>query len=250
MSEISLVHTTCKSCVFALFDKNSQIGCAANYLDRYRNKNEQILEAFDDDKEFYIINNKKCLGFRQNSWFEKLNMADATVQEKLDQLNKENLLQYLLIIDLKTFTVDDVDRLEDQLKSITIKTSKVIFIRYDNDDTHTYERLDSLFKNSDLRSQWRIQSMLDESLSYDNILHTSICIENKFRFIVSLYKPYDNLNSFIDKVQKIVFEELDQFNVITDKDKCCFVFSGGIYRYSMLNEHKDILKDLSNHTII
>ena len=62
MSTINAVHTPCKNCVFAIYDNITQTNCALHYLDIYRDKDIEILEAYDNDKEFYIINNKKCIG--------------------------------------------------------------------------------------------------------------------------------------------------------------------------------------------
>jgi hypothetical protein len=92
--------------------------------------------------------------------------------------------------------------------------------------------------------------MLDYALSYDEILHNVIFIENQYRFLLSVYKPYNNINNIITKTNKIVFEDLGQFNVITDEGRSCLMFSGGIYRYCAFHEHKDILKDFSSHIIV
>jgi hypothetical protein len=250
MNEIKTIHTVCKHCVFSIFDNNTQTGCFTKYLDRYRDNHEEILEVFDDNKEFYVINNKKCLGYREKSWFDQFNMLNSSIEEKFEKIKKENKLQYLLVIDLQQYNLEDLDDLESQLKALETSPSKIIFIRYDNNTIHSFERLDQILKSCDLHCPWRIQSMLDYSLSYDEILHTIIFIENKYRFILSVYKPYKSINNIIVKANKIVFENLGQFNVISDDNKSCLLFSGGIYRYCAFHEHKDILKDFSNHIIV
>lgn len=250
MSEIKIIHTSCKNCVFSIFDNNTQTGCFTKYLDRYRDNHEEILEVFDDNKEFYVINNKKCLGYRENSWFDKFNMSDSSMEEKFQHIKTENNLQYLLIIDLQQFTSEDVDNLEVQLKQLSSRPSKIIFIRYDNNPIHSFERLDEILKSCNLHCQWRIQSMLDYSLSYDEILHTTIFIESQHRFILSVCRPYKNINKIIMRANHIVFEDLGQFTVITDEERSALMFSGGMYRYFAVHDHKDILKDFSNHDII
>jgi len=250
MSEIKAIHTVCKNCVFSIFDAHTQTGCFTKYLDRYRENNEHIIEAFDDNKEFYIINDKKCLGYRENSWFDQFNMSNSSMEEKFEKIKSENHLQYLLIIDLQQYSIDDVDDLESQLKTLDTKPSKIIFIRYDNNPVHSFERLDQLLKSCDIHCAWKIQSMLDYALSYDEILHNAIFMENQYRFILSIYRPYKNINSIIIRTNKIVFEDLGQFNVISDESRSCLMFSGGIYRYCAFHEHKDILKDFSNHIIV
>jgi len=250
MSEIKAIHTVCKNCVFSIFDGNTQTGCFTKYLDRYRENNEQVLEVFDDNKEFYIINHKKCLGYRENAWFDQFNMLNSTMQEKFDKIKSENHLQYLLIIDLQQYSIEDIDDLESQLKTLDTKPSKIIFIRYDNNPVHSFERLDQVLKSCNIHCAWRIQNMLDYALSYDDILHNAIFMENQYRFILSVYRPYKDINSIINKTNKIVFEDLGQFNVISNESRSCLIFSGGIYRYCAFHEHKDILKDFSSHIIV
>jgi hypothetical protein len=177
-------------------------------------------------------------------------MSNSSMEEKFKKIKSENYLQYLLIIDLQQFIMEDVDDLEEQLKTLDTKPSKIIFIRYDNNPIHSFERLDKLLKSCDIHCPWRIQSMLDYALSYDEILHNVIFIENQYRFLLSVYKPYNNINNIITKTNKIVFEDLGQFNVITDEGRSCLMFSGGIYRYCAFHEHKDILKDFSSHIIV
>ena len=53
MSTVNTIHTPCKSCVFALYEDKTQTDCGLNYISKYRQKdNVEVLEAYDNDKEF------------------------------------------------------------------------------------------------------------------------------------------------------------------------------------------------------
>ena len=56
METIKPIHTPCKDCTFAIYEGKTQNGCHLNLLEKYKNKNLEILEAYDEQKEFYIIN--------------------------------------------------------------------------------------------------------------------------------------------------------------------------------------------------
>ena len=98
MQRIDTVHTPCKNCVFAEYDNKTQIGCHLDYIDRFKQSNIDIIEAWDEEKEFYIINKKKCVGYRENKWFASKGLGDATLDAKIEFFNKNNFLHYLLII--------------------------------------------------------------------------------------------------------------------------------------------------------
>ena len=86
MSIIHAIHTPCKNCVFAKYEENTQTGCELDYIEKYKNLESEILEVYDNDKEFYVINDKKCLGYREPKWFEQLSMSDSSMEEKINHL--------------------------------------------------------------------------------------------------------------------------------------------------------------------
>ena len=86
MTSIPAIHTSCKKCVFAIYDNITQTGCHLDYIAKYREKNISILEAYDEQKEFYVIGDKKCPGYREDSWFKDNNL---TIEEKIDKIKKD-----------------------------------------------------------------------------------------------------------------------------------------------------------------
>lgn len=47
------LYTSCKDCKFAIYNEATQTGCQADQIERFGEEN--ILEAYDEDKEFYVI---------------------------------------------------------------------------------------------------------------------------------------------------------------------------------------------------
>jgi|15BtaG_2_1085339.scaffolds.fasta_scaffold00006_42 hypothetical protein len=63
--EISHIHTTCRNCVFAKFEKDRQKGCSLDKIKDYKEAGIEVLEVFDEShKEFYLINGRFCLFYR------------------------------------------------------------------------------------------------------------------------------------------------------------------------------------------
>ena len=47
------LYTSCKDCKFAIYNEATQTGCQADQIERFGEEN--IVEAYDKDKEFYVI---------------------------------------------------------------------------------------------------------------------------------------------------------------------------------------------------
>jgi len=250
MSTINPIHTTCKNCVFAKYEDITQIDCHLDYISLYKTKNIEILEAYDDDKEFYIINNKKCIGYRENSWFEKKQLNHLSIEEKINKYKESNYLHYLLVIDLKKITDNDVKELTTILHNLTIKPSKIIFIRYQQDDKKLpYNLIKEIIENAGLKCKWRVQTMLFDK-KYEDILHEVVNLNKKYRFILSTTSINNDINNIVNHANSIVYEEMDRFIAIRNSDKSAILFSAPNYRHSLLIEKTDILQDNSTHIII
>ena len=62
--ELSQIHTACKNCVFAKYEKNTQIGCKLNKIKDYENANIDVVEVTDNSQNFYVINGRFCMFYR------------------------------------------------------------------------------------------------------------------------------------------------------------------------------------------
>lgn len=243
MSTITPVHTACKKCVFAEYKGNSQTGCATDYLNKYRNIGAEIIEVYDDTCEFYVINEKKCLCYREDSWFKRYDMENSSINEKIAKVKEHNRLHYLMVINLRNWTTDQLQQvMKEQISQLSVKPQKIIFIRYKNFE---FNQLNSLLKESNLSCSWRIQSMIDDSLDYEQILNNIINLNKNYRFILSIKDPLvsSSINSVINYADKTVYEDLSSFHVVCDSAKSLTLFSAPSYRFVLFNENINILED-------
>jgi hypothetical protein len=80
--------TSCKDCVFAIYNGNTQIGCHAGRLD-----NLDVAECYDEEKEFFVTKNVNCLGFRKQSWLKE----DEQIDLAAERAKKELAFSYTVI---------------------------------------------------------------------------------------------------------------------------------------------------------
>jgi hypothetical protein len=249
---IKAVHTACKKCVFAKYENAVQTDCLLGYLDIYRDKKLEVLEVYDDELEFYVINDKKCIGYRENSWFNKFGNADSSIEEKLAMFKEMNKLDYFIVINLDAKNTEIESQMENlslEILDLDIKPAKVLFVRYRSDALkHNYDYVINFLKKCNLNDcPWRIQTMENDDHSYERTLHNIITL-NKFpRFLLSinLDKEY-GIKNIINKANDIVYKQLDRFSVVSNTKENCLLFSSLLYRYSWLSEQKNILDDKEN----
>jgi hypothetical protein len=249
---INPIHTPCKNCVFASYEDKTQHGCALTYLDIYRKKHIEILEAYDEEKEFYIVNGKKCIGYREPKWFASMNMTNATLEDKIIKYNELNEIDYLAIIDLKAF---DKKKLEQTLKDLNdsiVKPKKIIIFRYldqQNSADFHYSNIQEIIENNKISYAWRMQTILDDSLTQEDVLKSTVGLNSKYRFIYYIKDYSKDVSQIIDKANNIVHKELESFNILSNADKTNILFSTAVYRYAKFHD-ENILSNNDNYKII
>jgi hypothetical protein len=246
---ISPIHTPCKNCVFAIYTDKTQTDCAIGYLNKYRSITD-ILEVYDNEKEFYVVNNKKCLGYREDSWF-KNEQKSLSTEDKVKIVLESNKIDYVLFVDLKVFTSLDLDNLTKQLSKLTVQPKKIIFVRYQKEQKpeHTFDSIKKVLDASQLKCLWRIQTVVNDDTHYE-ILNNAVNINKKYRFFCGIKKPSDKIGDVIDLANKRVYQELGGFTVISDEKKDVILFSGGMYRYSSVVHKVNLLKNEENYTLV
>jgi len=241
MSTINSVHTACKNCVFAKYEEITQTDCHLNYINIFKNNNIEILEAYDETHEFNIINNKKCIGYRENKWFDQFGLTNAELIDKINKYNELNYLHYVVIINLQNYSIQELEASLDEINTLQYKPQKLILVRYVDDRLEFgYDKLKSLLEKYN-NIQWRIQTILEKTFSYEMVLHT-IVTTNKYRFIISVTSPCEQLSNIINYANQIVHNDLKTFNIISNNDKTCIIFSGSVYRYASAH-NENILMD-------
>jgi len=116
------ISTSCKECIFATYDGKSQTGCELGRIEKFK-KLDCIIEAFDEDKEFYIVNGRFCLACRDREWGEKI-----PPNRWKDVVKRQMQIQYQVIIFL-THNLDDLKTTLDSLSSQTIQPKHITIIQ-------------------------------------------------------------------------------------------------------------------------
>lgn len=247
---ISKIHTSCKDCVFAIYEDKTQTDCSMGLIEKYKSHNTTIIEAYDEEKEFYILNNRKCIGFRKNSWFDKFGDS-LTLDQKKDKVTEQFKIKYILFIDLKLFDMDKLTQLFNDINQLVVKPSKIILVRYNyTNKIFDYETIKDMLEKSNLNCPWRLQTMLDETVGIKSVLSNTISTNQQYKYICYLKDYTPAINKIVDKANRSIFEDLSAFVVISDVAYTAYMFLGLVYRYVWFTEQKDILEHTDSFMVV
>lgn len=212
-NKISVISTTCKNCLFAEYDGDTQINCALGKVDKIRNHPiYQILEATDGEKNFYILNYHLCLQQRVPGWVHD----KKSINEMKELVREEIKMNWGAILVLKNEPLIDMSRVEKRLEEILNQTnppSWIGIINHDN-DLDVYWIINYL---SERNIKWSIESGEETTRDYIDIIMKKFQ-KNKFVFYGVFESDKKVDSTFYDKLYRNVIENLMQYSVIKDSD--------------------------------
>jgi hypothetical protein len=154
--------TSCKDCKFSIYDGKTQVGCEFNLINKYINAGINVVEAYDEEKEFYVIN-RICVYSRHKSH----------AHSKEDVI-KSSKIRYQIIYILSDTNIDDFLLCLNSLLNQDIKPIHITVVKPYHIDIQPF-KITKLLARSGI--QWRYQE----------------CVDSDF-------KEYDLIDSCIDQV--------------------------------------------------
>lgn len=161
MSQVHDIHTSCKNCIFALYNNITQTGCKLQKLELWEEQGLQILEVYDEDKEFFVINDKRC-PYKRNLRWGQLYPKD----EQIEQIEKEVTFRYHAIV----FANDDIDETNNTINNLaaqSVKPEFITLVRWSNNKVRPSLFIESL-QNTDV--QWKLENITNPSLLYEQVI--------------------------------------------------------------------------------
>lgn len=195
--------TPCKNCIFAEYDNLTQTGCSIGKIDSFKKAGIEVVEAYDEEKEFFVIKGHKCMFGRTKAWGDE-NEKD-TWAEKIE---KEIEMPYQAIV----IATNDSKKLTKTINSLLaqkIKPRHITIIRpVAKIKKNKIEDIRPLLNKSGI--QWRVETIIDSSFNYKQMVDLVV------PFVIFPY--YAVFKSGIEV-------PLDTFKVISDKiNNEAFVF--------------------------
>lgn len=245
------IHTPCKECVFAIYDDKTQTGCHLEFIDKYQKSDVvDVLEAYDENKNFYVISGKKCSGYREQKYFDAREMSNASIEEKILHVNDKIKLKYLAVIDCMSRTPEDLKTVLSQISSAKIKPEMIMLVTYSKNKEHTFEDFYKVLNKSKIGCKWKIKGLALKEQNLITTVHQSINIgAENCNFVLAVGNDYTNVAKIIDTANRIVYDEFKRFSVISNKSKETILFNQFVYK-AALNHKSDIITNYQDYIII
>jgi hypothetical protein len=245
-AELSVVHTSCRDCAFAKFnhpDKaKTQTGCELGRLDKFREQGTEVLEAYNGQDEFYVVNGRACPAFRSvmSDWYRKVLIANQAAAVRAELTVRVDVLIPVM------YDGANLGRLTDTLESLKrqkVKPSSVILLN-NADGVKTSQLVARLRKEAE-GLNWTVTEIKERKpdggrQNVDRVV--DLVAGNLKGHFYTLVSPGDVLpETFTADLDRAVVDDMARFVVLTpNKDGVGLTVALGFHRAPMVNGNRAV----------
>lgn len=247
---INKIHTPCKKCVFADYTENTQTGCFLGLIDNYRHTDFiEIIEAYDREKEFFIVSGKKCFGYKEQKYFDSRDMQNSSIEEKVAYMKKISRMKYIAIVDCLDRTPDELLEVVAEIKKADVLPDTILVVILEGGD-YPYSEYFKALNKSNIGTKWKIKGNLYKEQDFFTTVHQTINLgAEQCNFILSVGKNYNKVKEIIDHANDLVYNEYKTFSVISNESKDTIIFNKYVYQAALV-ANGDIITDYQEYIII
>ena len=207
--------TSCRDCLFAVYDNNVQLECRFARLKPFM-KQTEVETIEDNEKSYYMIKDRIC-----NRCRHKDNNPPVSIDEFVEQVRKETRLKVDLVLEVKT--PDELCSVLDQLNTWTTKPNKLFII---NNCAQTQALVYWLTAN--YKHPWEVVSRFSTT-PLINLHH--IATKSKHQYILHTSDITKLSVDVLDRLDKLWNDEMVQFACVHDENSQLY----GRYLYTKVS---------------
>ena len=180
-----IVRTSCKQCNFAVYENKTQTECKAGRLNFFRDQG-LLTEAYDDDKEFFVI--------------ERLCNMYTEQNKTVEQMAQDSAVSFYVILDCTDINEDSYQQVLDKIENLQYPNSKI-----------KYHIIHAELKDvASTRSIWNLSKKIQCKIT--QYYNKDICISDIIDKDDKSFHCVVNLNDFeissFSKVNRMINEEM------------------------------------------
>lgn len=226
-------NTSCKDCIFAKYNEITQEGCSRGMIEKYLKLGTSVIEAYDHDKEFYVIENRICPLHRTQAWADRIEDEDAM----------DRMIEYesKLLFHVMVFMQDSLEDVQETLASLILQNQlpfQATIIRPRNSIIEPRTVLD-LF--SDLTPfQWRLENLW-LPMPQSTAIHMVQKVAKSSNYYTVCQAGYRYDPWYFSTINEAVTKELLQFAMIEEpKDEGSVVIPLAVHEYWHFHGNHDL----------
>jgi|688.fasta_scaffold02596_21 hypothetical protein len=221
-----LIKTSCKDCIFAIYEDKTQVECSADRIKIYKDK-DRVIEAYDNDKEFYTIK-EFCNYKRKATW--------NNGEPNLDKVYNEISSSFDIVIDCENLDEERknyINKILERLNYNPEKTKITLYYPITQDRKYTKNTLELLCIYQP--KYWTtVSSCLDKKEFVEDYLANKVRA-TYFLYINNTTKHNVDL-SVLEHINLKINKELDKILVAENNE--AFIVSSHLYKINRIS--KDI----------
>lgn len=203
--------TPCKECVFAVYtdDGITQTDCSRGMIEKYKNAGSIILEAYDEDKEFYVIKDRICPFFRKEKWLSRFKDPDdiEMIEKVLDFETSPSFHVILFMNDDKS-----LEGLSNSIESLNKQILKPYQLTVIKKVTNKLRPKDITDVLKSCEFKWRLENLVVE-MTDEQITHAAHKgVTSQFYVVIEAGNILDP-NIFSD-IKTFIIDQVQQFAMI------------------------------------
>ena len=229
-----MISTSCQHCIFAQYKDKTQIGCEIGRLEKFTELGAEVVEAYNEEGEFYVIKKHVCMYCRHKDW------GRTYLQKQwLEQIQQEIQVKYQVII-LANNSLEDIEQAINSLNQQTICPRHITVIQPLDSHIKPGKIVNSLMETP---AKWRVQTMQD-NLSKEKAV--DLAIDNtKLPYYCVVNLPYCFPANFSSEFNTLINESMLRFSLIEQAP--LQIFNMGVHKVLSGNSGQSTLKEKIIH---
>jgi hypothetical protein len=197
-------------CVFANYEGRTQVGCDLGKIDAFRAADAEIIEATDNERDFYVINKRYCISHRFKNW------GELHPRNKWKELVREEVRVPFHVIVLGNDSFEDVANTCTSFYYQTLRPNKITII---NQKYISPERLSKVFTTTLTDITWMVQNpILGMDLTGYQCLDLILDHHYKFPFYVVANAGFMPDKNVLEDIDNFVNDDLRIFAMMESDD--------------------------------
>lgn len=234
--------TSCKLCIFAEYEGFTQVGCKKGRIKKYKDSASTVIEAYDEDKEFYVIKDRTCMFRRTQVWLDRL--GEDPHESTIDvHLRLESQPSVHIIILLKDKTLEDLEKTVRSLSGLEILPVKITVVVSPKNRINPSDIKEIFDKDSIV--PWRIQGLVFDLSDKKAIHMTQKTCKSQYYGVIDAGSEVDS--DVLNVINDVVIDHLLQFAMIEDKNIYFIPLGVHEYFYFHADPDKTIPENLKDH---
>lgn len=231
----SKLHTSCKECIFATFDdqNKTQTGCKLNKIDKLVNNGVKVVESFDEEKEFFVLDNHACMTYRK-----KL-LPNKTLEEQVEIAKKQASPRIDCVI---TVDSDDILELEKTILSLINQESQFNEIVFCVLSKIKPSQIVSLINKNEGKFKWSIKQIVDEYWTGAKAINIAVQ-KSKSTYASVFNTGFEVPKTFVKEMIFSLAEEMKRFIMLNPIDEKSNGLTIQIYAFNALRGNEEAYTD-------